>query len=224
MKNEKTQKRRERETETDRQTDRQTDRVGYIPFLSFVPFYLLIPLCLRSLWWILWLEMSTNLKTRSLETVALVSLLSLESEDQRKGIQASTLSWMRGKECGVFFQDKRRALCLPSGDMISLHFQALWNMLQGVSVCSRTVWALLAIQCSWKESMKTEESRDNVIFTNWRCVTILNQEICRYHFSNSICSLCVSVSHSEINRWAFGEGALTPRPWTTRELTLGSIK
>lgn len=49
--------------------------------------------------------MSTNLKTISLGTVALVSLLSLESEDQRKGIQASTLSWMRGKECNIFLQE-----------------------------------------------------------------------------------------------------------------------
>ena len=97
---------RGRHRQTDRQTDRQIDRVGYIPSLSFAPFYLLIPLCLRSLWWILWLEMSTNLKTRSLETVALVNLLSLESEDQRKGIQASTLSWMRGKECDFFFRTK----------------------------------------------------------------------------------------------------------------------
>ena len=43
-------------------------------------------------------------------------------------------------------------------------------------------------------------------------------------FSKSICSPCVSVSHFEIKPWAFGVGALTPRPWTTRELTLGSIK
>ena len=28
----------------------------------------------------------------------------------------------------------------------------------------------------------------------------------------------------KIKPWAFGVGALTPRPWTTRELTLGSIK
>ena len=42
-------------------------------------------------------------------------------------------------------------------------------------------------------------------------------------FSNSICSPCVSVSHFEVKPWAFGVGALTPRPWTTRELTLGSI-
>lgn len=88
-----------------RQTDRQTDRVVYLPPLSFVPFYLLIPLCLRSRWWILWPEMNTNLKTRSLGTVALVSLLSLKSEDQRKGIQASTLSWMRGKERNIFLQE-----------------------------------------------------------------------------------------------------------------------
>jgi len=31
-------------------------------------------------------------------------------------------------------------------------------------------------------------------------------------------------SWTEIKPWAFGVGALTPRPWTTRELTLGSIK
>lgn len=46
VKNEETQKRGERGRQ--RQTDRQTDRVGYLPPLSFVPFYLLIPLCLRS--------------------------------------------------------------------------------------------------------------------------------------------------------------------------------
>lgn len=44
VKNEETQKRGERGRQ--RQTDRQIDRVGYIPSLSFVPFYLL---CLRSL-------------------------------------------------------------------------------------------------------------------------------------------------------------------------------
>ena len=75
MKNEETQKRGERGRQ--RQTDRQTDRVGYLPPLSFVPFYLLIPLCLRSQRWILWPEMSTNLKTISLGTVALDSLLSV---------------------------------------------------------------------------------------------------------------------------------------------------
>ena len=31
-------------------------------------------------------------------------------------------------------------------------------------------------------------------------------------------------SWPDIKPWAFGVGALTPRPWTTRELTLGSIK
>lgn len=60
----------------------------------------------------------------------------------------------------VCFHDKRNIYCCfifsVPGDMLSLHFQALWNMLQGVSVCSRTVWALLAIQCSWKGGMKTE--------------------------------------------------------------------
>ena len=31
-------------------------------------------------------------------------------------------------------------------------------------------------------------------------------------------------SWPEINPWAFGVGALTPRPWTTRELTLSSVQ
>ena len=48
-----------------------------------------------------------------------VSCQSLVCEDQRKGIQASTLSWMRGKEHDVFFQDwRRKALCLPSGHFL----------------------------------------------------------------------------------------------------------
>ena len=163
VKNEETQKRGERGRQ--RQTDRQTDRVGYLPPLSFVPFYLLIPLCLRSQWWILWPEMSTNLKTISLGTVALVSLLSLESEDQRKGIQASTLSWMRGKECNIFLQET----CFLSVSRLCEICCRVYLSATGqsehclpFSAHERQVQRLRKVKIMW-------------FFSNWRFVTILNQ-------------------------------------------------